>query len=235
MERQGAAAGTESGVASHRIADHLRRMILDDELLPGERIRQESIAEEFGVSRLPVREALRILESEGLTVLKANSGARVSFMDMEEYQAVYRLRERLEPLVLAESIPNLTDDVIARLEQIHEEICALEGDLARFLNLDRELHLLTYSGCRISMHSTMVHRFWNTTQHYRRAFVRLAGQRHSWVIDAEHGLLIEAIKTRDTVGAESILEGHIRRTRVQLAQHPEVFESVSQRGKGRNR
>lgn len=224
MTAANGASPTEPTVASERIADELRRMILDDRLLPGERIRQEAIAEELGASRVPVREALRILESEGLTVLKANSGARVSRLDLAECQAVYKIRERIEPLALSESIPNLTDADIEELERIQSEIESFSGDLARFLALDRELHLLTYSGCRIQQLNAMVHRFWNTTQHYRRAFVRLAGPGQEWIVNAEHGLLLEAIKNRDVTEAERILTGHIRRTRVQLAQHPELFE-----------
>ena len=54
--------------------------------------------------------------------------------------------------------------------------------------------------------------------------VRLAGPGQAWIVNAEHGLLIEAIRNRDTIEAERILTGHIRRTRVQLAQHPELFQ-----------
>ena len=90
-------------VASHRIAAHIREDILSGRLLPGVRIRQEEIAERLGASRLPVREALRMLESEGLVELKANSGAWVSSMDMQECDFVYRIRERIEPMALAEA------------------------------------------------------------------------------------------------------------------------------------
>ncbi len=209
-------------VVSERIAQHLRQMILDDRLLPGERIRQVAVADQFGASRLPVREALRILESEGLTTLKANSGARVARIDLAECQAIYKIRERVEPLALTESIEGLTDDDIAELERIQDEIES-GRDVERFLVLDRQLHLLTYSACGIEQLTTMVHRFWNTTQHYRRAFVRLNEPKHAWIVNAEHRLLIDAIRRRDSVDAERILSGHIRRTRTQLASHPELF------------
>ncbi len=145
-------------------------------------------------------------------------------MDLAEYQAVYKIRERIEPLALAESIPNLTDSDIDELERIQSEIASLHGDVARFLTLDRELHLLSYSGCRIHQLNLMVHRFWNTTQHYRRAFVRLVGPGQAWIMNSEHDLLIHAIRERDVIEAERVLTSHIRRTRVQLAQHPELFE-----------
>ncbi|MFJ5260047.1 GntR family transcriptional regulator [Streptomyces sp. NPDC088387] len=211
-----------SSVASQRVADTLRKQILLGDLRPGARIMQEDVAEAFGSSRLPVREALRILESEGLVVLKANSGAWVSKMDLAECQATYKLRERVEPLALSESIPNLTSDDFHRLDEIQREIES-NSDVDRFLSLDRELHLITYSGCSIEQLLSMVRRFWNTTQHYRRAYAHLIDPTGRELINFEHRLIIEAIKRGDPVDAERFLAGHIRRTRLALSRHPELF------------
>ncbi|MBX3092939.1 MAG: GntR family transcriptional regulator [Cryobacterium sp.] len=216
---------SSSRFASERAADHLRQMILDDRLLPGERIRQEAVALELGASRLPVREALRILEAEGLVVLKANSGARVARMDFAECEAIYKLRERVEPLVLAESIPYLTDETVDELDRLQAGIESAP-DLATFLSLDRELHLLTYSGCPIPRLVAMAHQFWNTTQHYRGAFIRLRGWPQNMEINtADHRLLLDAIRRRSVEDAEQVLAAHIRRTRKELASHPEIFEA----------
>jgi DNA-binding GntR family transcriptional regulator len=68
-----------------------------------------------------------------------------------------------------------------------------------------------------------VHRLWNSTQHYRRAFVQLSGPSRMWVVNAEHRLLIDAIFRRDETDAGRFLAGHIRRTRIELSHHPEVF------------
>ncbi|MFF9506882.1 GntR family transcriptional regulator [Streptomyces sp. NPDC014724] len=216
------AGSSAAAVASQRVADHLRAAILSGELRPGARIMQEQVAAQLGASRLPVREALRILAAEGLTVVKSNSGAWVSRMDMAECEGVYKIRERLEPLALSESIPHLSAEQVTELETIARQI-ELTTDVDRFLTLDRRLHLLTYAGCRVAQITTMVDRFWNTTQHYRRAFARLAGDSGWELIHAEHRLIIEAIKRADTVDAERFLTGHIRRTRLELAQHPELF------------
>ncbi|MFJ2880762.1 GntR family transcriptional regulator [Streptomyces sp. NPDC086796] len=211
-----------AAVASQRVADHLRAAILSGELRPGARIMQEQVAAQLGASRLPVREALRILAAEGLTVVKSNSGAWVSRMDMAECEGVYKIRERLEPLALGESIPHLSAEQVAELETIARQI-ELTTDVDRFLALDGRLHLLTYAGCRVTQITAMVDRFWNTTQHYRRAFARLAGDSGWELIHAEHRLIIDAIKRADTVDAERFLTGHIRRTRLELARHPELF------------
>jgi DNA-binding GntR family transcriptional regulator len=208
--------------ASARVAEHLRRAILSGEIGPGEWIRQEEVAERLGSSRLPVREALRILEAEGLTEHERHKGARVPSLTMHEVDVVYRMREQLEQLALAESIPHLTAAAVAELELIQQEI---EGndDVVTFLELDRRFHLASYAGCRIEQLTGTVVRLWNSTTHYRREFVRLSGPGRRWVINAEHRLLLDAIARRDVVDAERFLAGHIRRTRIELGKHPEIF------------
>lgn len=218
-----AADGPSGGATSQRIAHHLREAILNGEIAPGEPIRQEKVAERFGTSRLPVREALRILEAEGLTEHRPNRGARVPRLGSHEVDVVYHMRERLEPLALAESLPHLTQDDMRALDEIQQRIEEAD-DLLEFLALDREFHLRSYSGCRTDHLSSVVVRLWNSTQHHRRVFMRLGGAGRRWVVNAEHRLLLEAIERGDAVDAGRVLEGHIRRTRVELSQHPEIFD-----------
>jgi DNA-binding GntR family transcriptional regulator len=212
----------EVGAASTRVADYLRHAILTGEIGPGEWIRQEEVAERLGSSRLPVREALRILEAEGLTEHERHRGASVPSLSMHEVDVIYRMREQLEQLAIAESIPHLTDAQIRHLEDVQERIEA-NDDVAAFLELDREFHLQSYTGCRIEQLTGTVTRLWNSTAHHRRTFVTLTGPGRKWVINAEHRLLLDAIARRDVVDAERCLAGHIRRTRIELSRHPEVF------------
>ena len=213
------------GAASARIASHLREAILRGELRPGDRIRQEEVAERLGASRLPVREALRILEAEGLTEHEANKGARVPRLSPHEVEMTYRMRERLEPLALVQSLDHLTGEELARATEIQDRI-EENDDLDRFLELDRDFHMLTYTGCTLDPLMSMVTRLWNSTQHYRRAFVALSGPGRMWVVNAEHRLILDAVERRDAVDAERYLAGHIRRTRIELAKHPEVFDGI---------
>jgi DNA-binding GntR family transcriptional regulator len=216
-----ATPGPPPGPASQRVADYLRDAILGGEIEPGQRVRQEDVAGRFGASRLPVREALRMLEAEGLIENETNKGARVPRLDMHEVDVIYQMRERLEPLALSESIPHLTEDDVRRLDHIQGQI-ETNSDVGRFLELDRDLHLLTYTGCHTDQLTATVTRLWNSTQHYRRAFVSSSGPGRMWVINAEHRLLLDAIERRDSTDAERHLGGHIRRTRVELARHPEI-------------
>ncbi len=216
----------QGSTASQRIAEVIGERILHGVLPPGTRIKQEEIAEELAASRIPVRDALRILESRGLVTLKSNSGAWVSQMDPHDLGISYQIRERIEPLLLVESMPRLTSADLAELHKIQDDIES-NDDVERFLVLDRRFHWATYRRHRAPQLARMVERLWDTTQHYRRAFTRLAWRQGSWIIASEHRLLIDAIASADPETASTILTMHIRRTRLELAMHPEVFAGTA--------
>jgi DNA-binding GntR family transcriptional regulator len=217
-------------VASTRIADSLRAEILSGRYLPGERIRQEDLAARSGASRIPAREALRMLAAEGLLTFVANSGAWVTKLTLRECTETYLIRERLEPLLLRTSMPELDGAAIDRLAALAEEMERGQG-VDAFLRADREFHLASYAGATKSQAWQIIHRMWNTTQHYRREFTKLAAR--SGMRDdgpglepthLEHRLLLDCIRRRDGDDAERVLITHIRRTRVELQEHPEIFD-----------
>jgi DNA-binding GntR family transcriptional regulator len=217
-----AGVGTDT-VASDRIADALRAAILDGSHLPGTRIRQEDVAARSGASRIPVREAFRLLASEGLVTLVANTGAWVTRLSLDECVETYLIRERLEPLLLRASLPNLDEAAIGRLAALTEAMAAPSASVADFLRLDREFHLSSYGGAPPGETSQIIGRMWNTTQHYRREFTKLAAGAGMEVTHLEHRLLLDCIGRRDADDAERVLVTHIRRTRLALERHPEIF------------
>jgi len=87
--------------------------------------------------------------------------------------------------------------------------------------------MATYTGCTDEHLMSSVTRLWNATQHYRRAFMSVSGPGRAWIVNAEHRLLMEAIERQDADDAELYLLGHIRRTRKELARHPEIFSTGS--------
>ncbi|NYF09862.1 DNA-binding GntR family transcriptional regulator [Leifsonia sp. AK011] len=209
------------GAAGTRIADDLRQSILAGEYEPGARIRQEDLADRHGASRLPVREALRVLEGEGLVTLVANTGAWVSSLSLAECEEMYQIRERIEPLLLRYNVPLLSVEQVDDLDRL---AAAMEhtDDLEEFIALDREFHLASYAVAQTSVLGETVLQLWNRTQHYRRAFMRVRGA-DDRSVHHEHHLLVSALRRHDLEDAERILAGHIRRTRLELARHPEVF------------
>src|SRR5690606_10695586 len=142
------------GAAGRRVADALREAILRGEHAPGDRIRQEVLAERCGASRVPVREALRMLEAEGLVTLVANTGAWVARISLAECEEMYQIRERVEPLLLRFNVPLLPDAEIARLSGL---ATAMESaDVEEFLALDRDFHLSCYALAETSVLGDLV-------------------------------------------------------------------------------
>lgn len=211
------------GATGRLIADRVREQILDGRLTPGTRIGQDAVASEFQSSRIPVREALRLLEAEGLVSIRPNAGAWVARLDAAEFDQIYRLREQVEPLAIQESIPHLTRAQVDRLHELADEL-ATADDVEHFLASDREFHLLTYAGASLPLLHDLVERFWNSTQHYRRAWVKTRPL-HDWTTDAEHRLIVDAIARHDLASAATLVSGHIRRTRLALAARPDLFIS----------
>lgn len=213
---------TRDGNASLRVAEGVRGLIVAGEYAPGTRLRQEEIAERFGASRVPVREALKMLEAEGLVTLVPNAGAWVSKLTLVECEEVYQTRERLEPLLLHYSMPHLTPRDVLELERLAQQMAETE-DVAEFLQLDRAFHMLSYAGARTLVLNDLVVRLWNTTQPYRRAYTLMIDAHNQRIVHDEHHLLVTAIREGDSDGAERTVENHIRRTRRLLARHPEIF------------
>lgn len=209
------------GGAGARIADDVRTAILSGEYTPGARIRQEDLADQYGASRVPVREALRMLEGEGLVTVVANTGAWVSQLSLTDCEEMYQIRERLEPLLLRYNVPLLSEAQIDHLDALASQMESGD-DVERFLALDREFHLGAYGAAQTSVLSDTVHQLWNRTQHYRRAFMQVF-RPSDRSVHLEHHLLVAAIRRRDLDESERVLGAHIRRTRLELARHPEIF------------
>jgi DNA-binding GntR family transcriptional regulator len=205
------------------VATRLRRRILEGDIQPGSRIRQGTIAAEYGMSRIPVREALRLLAGEGLVILTSHVGARVTHLDLSELGETYQLRERLEPFVIAESAPNLSRDQLDELRSFVDtmEEVADPANLRPWLELDRRFHIATYAGADLPRFKQIVESLWNTTQQYRRLYTSLSERLD--LASAEHRLLVEALCRGDGEDAQRLLQTHIRRTRLTLMERGDLF------------
>ena len=205
----------KDSATSRAIADELKEKILSGDYKPGTRLVQDELANKFKASRSPIREALRMLEADGLVEIKPHTGAWISELDLAEFEEMYQIRERIEPLMLRLSIPNLTSKLIKELEETLEKLSNAKT-VEQFLKLDREFHLLTYEGAITTFLGEIVQRMWNTTQPYRRLYSKILEQENFNSAHLEHTLLMKAIKRADLDDAERILYGHIRRTRLEL-------------------
>lgn len=219
---------TESPVVSQRVADVLAERILSGTLEPDARIKQDDLATEFNTSRIPVREALRILEVRGLVTLKANAGARVASLTVRDMEVSYQIREKLEPMLLADSMPHLT---IADLEEMRVINARMEQatDVDAFLPLNRQFHWTAFRRHQAPMLAEIVERLWDKTQSYRRAYARLAlnDPERMAVMRTERDLLFRAIQRGEIDLAPRILEMHIRRTHLGLLDYSDQLARLA--------
>jgi DNA-binding GntR family transcriptional regulator len=233
--RDRADADSQGGGTAARIADALRADILGGHYPPGERIRQEDLAARSGASRIPVREALRLLQAEGLVTLVANSGAWVARLTLAECAELYQVRERLEPLLLRASLPGLSAGALDAMTALADAMERSGGDVDAFLDADRDFHLASYAAAPAGETARIIARMWNSTQHYRREFTKIASRRAGGgpaagggrdglgMTHLEHRLLLDCLRRGDADDAERVLVMHIRRTRLELSGHPEIF------------
>ena len=205
------------------VVQWVREAIREGRIKAGEPIRQEALARDLGVSRTPVREALRQLEAEGLVVIRPHSGARVSWLDSEECDELYKIRERLEPLALAESIGRLTGE---QLEEAARRAAALEtlhADPQAWLEADRELHLACYAGLASERLRAMIADFWDATRKYEGLLVTLCSETDFELHDGEHRLIVDALETGNGRAGEALVRGQIERSRLRLARSRAAF------------
>ncbi|MDQ0340778.1 DNA-binding GntR family transcriptional regulator [Caldalkalibacillus uzonensis] len=191
-----------------RVCNILREAILKGDFQPGERLVQDELAQELGVSRMPVREALRQLESEGLVVLEPHKGAIVKMLSLHEVEEIYTLRAMLESLALEKSIPLLTTEDIAELEHLLHKMEGGKDNAHQFIEANMQFHRLLFKGCSWQRLKGLIRSLSHGVPNYTPFL--LEGQIH--LSNQEHRAIVEAIKVQDIGRATRLMAKHIHRT-----------------------
>ena len=131
----------ESRSLSEQVTNEIRRSILAGTLPPGQSLSLRRLAEQLDVSFIPVRDALRVLEGEGLVVNPPGRSASVAPLDLEEFHAIYRVRRLLEPDLARRSVPRLADAELGRLYQAAAEFGGAERSMDDIYDDHRAFHL----------------------------------------------------------------------------------------------
>jgi DNA-binding GntR family transcriptional regulator len=198
------------------LVDDLRKRLLSGEFSGGTLLRQEQLAQEYGVSRMPVREALRQLDSEGLVIMQANRGATVSELSMAEIDEIFDLRAVLELDLLKRAIPNMTRASIDKSRRILDELdeAYTTRDIAQWGALNGKFHMSLYEPSGRSISLSLVNRISLQVDRY----LRLQISRTDAMIDGsvEHKAMLDLCGQGKTTEALELLATHIRRTKAQL-------------------
>jgi DNA-binding GntR family transcriptional regulator len=165
------------------VVNGIRQMILNGHLKPGDRLRQDELANAFGVSTMPIREALRQLQAEGLVVFRPRRGATVVRFTVSDYEEIYLIREELETLACRWVAEDFSRIPIDRLELLLEEIETAEtnqGDVQRRMQLVREFFFTIFEASEREHLLRILSNIWDLSQQYRfyfGSFPELVSQR----------------------------------------------------------
>lgn len=188
----------------------LRELILTRQLHPGEQIRQEEMARALGISRVPLREALRVLTTEGLLTHRPHQGYRVTKMSREDLEQIHSLLEFLET-ELIRTVRWPTDDEVRQLRELNQEMAAAAAteDMAAVNRLNRELHTTIFRLSPLEIYLAEAEKFWTRSEPYRMLHV---ASTDATVAFEQHEQLIDALAARDRALCLRVLAAHRRET-----------------------
>jgi DNA-binding GntR family transcriptional regulator len=209
-----AEAGGRHRTATAFVEATLRAAILSGRLAGGTPLRQEDLATAFGVSRMPVREALRQLEAQALLDFVPHKGAVVTEISAADAADTYAIRAALEPAALALSIPDLTEIALGRAADLLHDM-DVEEEPGRMGELNRRFHMTLYEAAPHPKLLALVEGQLSSFDRYLR--FQLAAQGREHLSQDDHRGMLEAAHARDVPRAVEILRGHLKTAATALA------------------
>jgi DNA-binding GntR family transcriptional regulator len=205
------------------VAEQLREAIHAGELKPGEWLRQEQVAQQFGVSQMPVREALQDLVAEGLVEHVPYRGIRVVEFSLADLVDLYAARAFLEGLAARYAAPNITPEQLAQLNDLNDEMerQRVKKDWSEYRQVNRRFHRLIYAASRHAYLIRTLDQMWNAFPtmmlgNFPATAARPIPQRGA-SDKQEHLEIIAALQTRNGVRAERLLRAHIEESGRRIA------------------
>jgi DNA-binding GntR family transcriptional regulator len=189
-------------------AAQIRGLIMDRALLPGEKIRQVELADRIGVSRSPLREALRTLESEGVVTYEINRGYVVAKLDDDDLSQIHQMRSLLEDELLR-SVRRPDAAVLSDLKDLNEKMMVAidERNVAEVLRYNREFHFTIFDLSSLNQFRREVRRLWQLSEGYSAAWWWRQPEARKR-INAEHKAIISALRRFDLEQLVEICAAH---------------------------
>lgn len=202
------------------VAERLRQRIFAHELPPGTWIDEQAIAEDYGISRTPLREALKVLASEGLVTLKPRRGCYVTEISEQDLDEIYPLMALLEGRCAFEATQKAKAEDIDRLQRIHDDLerHAASGDIERFFEANQEFHRVVQSVADNRWMMQMILDLRKVLKLTRLTSLTVEGRPQQAL--EEHRMILAAIKARDASSAEAMMHRHLLSGREALARKP---------------
>ncbi len=187
----------------------LRQAILKGELEPGERLMEIQLAERLGVSRTPIREAIRKLELEGLVLMIPRKGAEVARISARSLRDVLEVRRALEELAIELACQRMTEDEIADLQLAQEDFkkAIADGDAMRIAETDEHYHDVIYGGTQNAKLIQMLNNLREQMYRYRLEYIKDSDKRKILIL--EHERVLKAVRERKVAEAKAAMREHI--------------------------
>lgn len=201
--------------APDQVTERIRDAIVKGLLRPGERLPQEELAEQLGVSRMPIREALGRLEAEGLIVQQPYRGAVVAGLSADELREIYEIRVALETLAVRLGVAMMDEADLAGLRRVLQAMDEeRESDL--WLAHNTEFHSLLYASSRRELLLEHIQTLRNKSDRFLSLFAQKRDRTEQ--AQREHWAIFEACQARDAELACSLLQEHLESTVTSLSQ-----------------
>ncbi|WP_424928973.1 GntR family transcriptional regulator [Amaricoccus tamworthensis] len=191
------------------LVERLRDLIVQDGLKPGEKVPEKHLCETFGVSRTPLREALKVLAFEGFVVLEANRGARVARVTRKELEDSFALIAVLEQLAGEQAGRNIDDQTVARIEELHAAMMSAyaQRDREKYFQANQDIHLEVIRASGNTQLATH-HRLLDARVRRARFLVNLSEDRWTQAVE-EHGAIMDCLRRRDGKGLGQLMKRHM--------------------------
>ncbi|MBE7375904.1 GntR family transcriptional regulator [Pseudomonas lopnurensis] len=192
-------------------ADRIRELIEHGGLVAGEKISEKQLCEKFGISRTPLREALKVLTSEGLVEIMPNRGARVSLLTLSDVEHTYDVMGALEGLAGETACRHVDDDELARICALHQQMVGhyQRKELQAYFHANQQIHERILQASR---NPILLEMYNNLSQRIKRIRYSMEMNEAFWrKAMNEHEEMIEALRDRDGKRLGDILRGHLSR------------------------
>ena len=214
------ASGLPLQSLSEQIADLLRVEVLSGHLEGGQKLAQEELATRFDVSRIPVRDALRKLESEGLVTYSRNGGARVARLDGADLEELYEMRLAIEPRNARRAALLLSEDDLSRMEHLLQEMSSAP-DAHGWHEAHARFHEALNTASRFKRMNELIENLRKHTERYVRFYQTFAGE--AAALAREHERILQTARSHDPDATEEAVRSHLSMVR------DKVFAALEQR------
>lgn len=192
-----------------QIFEKIRQDIMDGKYKKGDSLIEQKLAEEFGVSRTPVREAMRQLEFDGLVKSIPNRGVFVNGITHQDIKDIYQIRQRIEGLAAVWAVQKMTEDEMEELQNIYDlmEFYTEKGNINKVAELNTHFHEVIFKAAKSKFLKNTLINFQAYIQWARHASIKIEGRAQAAL--KEHKAIVEAFRKKDESLAERLIMEHV--------------------------